>query len=227
MNASLSYTTTFILGLMHALEPGHGKSFLMAFSLQKSNIKALISLLGSLFITHCLMLGVVAYLLQFATSSATVVHWIEQVKWLIPVLVIGFGLYLLQKHSTLFRKKKPTTCCGHHHHKHENVKNATLTGLLAGLLPCPTAIAPLLIAGLDSEFSTALWHIMIYVIGMTAALIAFVFLVLVLKKIFHKKLGSFTGKINVNVVSAVLIICMGLFYLYQAIYEGGHSHSHH
>ena len=88
MNVSLSYSTTFILGLFHALEPGHGKTFLMAFSLQKSNIKAFAFLLISLFTTHFLMLGVIAYIIQFAASSETVEHWIDQVRWLMPLLVI-------------------------------------------------------------------------------------------------------------------------------------------
>lgn len=219
MNVSLSYSTTFILGLFHALEPGHGKTFLMAFSLQKSNIKAFASLLISLFTTHLLMLGVIAYIIQFAASSETVEHWIDQVRWLMPLLVISFGGYLLIRHLKLSRKKQ-TQCCSHHHHNDTNIKNATLTGILAGLLPCPTAIAPLLISGLDGDFNSSIWHILVYVIGMTIALIAFVILVMVLKKIFHKQIESFTGKINVNIVSAVLIICVGFFYLFQIFQEG-------
>ena len=224
MNLSLSYSTTFILGLIHALEPGHGKTFLMAFSLQKSNIKAFLSLLSSLFVTHFLMLGLVAYIVQSAASSETVEHWIDKVKWLTPLLVIAFGVYLLIKYFRAARKKQ-AQCCGHHHeHEHVHVKNATLTGILAGLLPCPTAIAPLLISGMDGEFSTALWHILVYVIGMTVALVAFVLLVLILKEVFQKQLESFTGKVNVNILSAILIICIGFFYLYQALTEGGIHH---
>tara|TARA_B110000037_G_scaffold219157_1_gene283714 strand:- start:110 stop:784 length:675 start_codon:yes stop_codon:yes gene_type:complete len=224
MNVSLSYSATFILGLIHALEPGHGKTFIMAFSIQKSNIKTFVSLLASLFITHFLMLGCVAYMLQFATSSESVKHIIDQFKWLTPLLVISFGFYLLIKHLRSIRKKQ-AHCCAHHHGD-TNVKNATLTGILAGLLPCPTAIAPLLISGLDGEFNSAIWHILVYVIGMTIALLAFVLLVLVLKMLFHKQLDSFTGKINVNLISAVLIICIGIYYLIQ-ISQGGDFDHHH
>lgn len=153
MNVTVSYTATFLLGLLHAMEPGHGKSFLMAFSFQKGGLKVLMSLLFSLFVSHFLLLSVFAYVLQYAAGTEAIDHWIHQVRWLVPFLVIGFGVYLLLRE---WRKKpEETACCHHHgHHDHEHsdepsLRNASLTGLLAGLIPCPTAIAPLLFSGLN------------------------------------------------------------------------------
>lgn len=228
MNATVSYTATFLLGLMHAMEPGHGKSFLMAFSFQRGSIKVLLSLIFSLFVSHFLLLAVIAYFLQYAAGAGAIEHWIAQVRWLVPALVIGFGAYLLIREK--LRKPEEVSCCHHHdeHHDHGNepsIKNASLTGALAGLIPCPTAIAPLLFSGLNGEFQTALQHILVYVIGMTIALIGIVFLVYILKKIFQRQLSSLKGKTNLNVISAILIIAVGMVYLYQAYNHGGlHVH---
>lgn len=105
-----------------------------------------------------------------------------------------------------------------------SIRNASLTGLLAGLIPCPTAIAPLLFSGLNGEFETALQHILVYVVGMTLALIGFVAVVYLLKRVFHRKLSSLKGSINVNMISAILIIAVGVVYLYQAYSHGGVHH---
>ena len=62
------------------MEPGHGKSFLMAFSFQKGGVKVLLSLIFSLFVSHFLLLAVIAYVLQYAAGSGAIEHWIDQVR---------------------------------------------------------------------------------------------------------------------------------------------------
>lgn len=66
---------------------------------------------------------------------------------------------------------------------------------------------------------------MVYVIGMTFALFGFVVVVYLLKKVFQKQFSNLKAKTNINLISATLIIAVGLVYLYQAYSDGGvHVH---
>lgn len=218
MGGLLTYTATFILGLLHALEPGHGKSILAAFSLRQTNFRVFAALLSSLFVSHFLVLGVFAFGLQTLASADAVKHYAQHLEWGTPLLVIAYGSYLWFKARK--HRKTPTGCtCGHHHnhqHNHDKIANtrtASITGFIAGLMPCPTAIAPLIISGMHNGFSSSLLHILIYVVGMTLALLIFTGLLSAIKILFHKTIEQLESRINLNALSALVMIAVGVVYL--------------
>ena len=162
MTGILTYSATFALGIIHAFEPGHGKSVLAAFSLQQSNFKIFTSLIFSLFASHFLVLGLFALGLQTLSSTELVEEYGNHLKLVSPILVIVFGGYLF--YTAKKHRKTDTGCsCGHHHGSDtiSNAKTASITGFVAGLMPCPTAVAPLIISGVHDGFSYTLVHILV------------------------------------------------------------------
>ncbi len=216
MTGILPYTATFVLGLLHAFEPGHGKSILAAFSLRHTNFKIFTSLILSLFTSHFLVLGLFAIGLQALSSTAPVEHYSKHLQWITPVLVIAFGGYLWFK-ARKHRKTESGCSCGHHHDhardKISNTKTASITGFIAGLMPCPTAVAPLILAGVHDGFSYTLMHIFIYVTGMTIALFVFTGMLILMKSFFQKQIQRIESKISVNLLSAIIMIGIGVVYL--------------
>lgn len=214
MTGILSYSASFVLGLLHAFEPGHGKSILAAFSLKETNIKVFSSLIFSLFISHFLVLALFAWALQSLSNTELVESYSDYLQLLSPVLVIAFGGYLLYN-ARKHRKTESGCSCGHNHDKDElsSTKTASITGLITGLMPCPTAIAPLVISGVHDGFNTTLVHILVYVIGMTLALFGFTAILLIAKSLFHKQFSLSKGKLDFNTISASIILVVGVIYL--------------
>ncbi|MEL7004040.1 MAG: sulfite exporter TauE/SafE family protein [Bacteroidota bacterium] len=226
MTGILSYSATFILGLFHAFEPGHGKSILAAFSLRKTNLKIFTSLISSLFVSHFLVLGLFALALQSLSSTTMVEEYGEHLKLVTPVFVIVFGGYLLYV-ANKHRKTEGGCSCGRNHanDKISNTKTASMTGFVAGLMPCPTAIAPLVISGVHDGFNTTLLHIFVYVAGMTLALFAFTGLLLLMKSFFQKQIKLIESRVNFNFLSAFVMIGIGMVYLVVNILSAD-THQH-
>lgn len=228
MSGILTYSGTFLLGLIHALEPGHGKTLLFAFSLRKTNLKLIGALLSSLFVSHFLVLGVFAYGLQKLASIEEVEKYTDILAWIAPILIIAYGGYLFYQS----RKHRPTSTgcsCGAHHHKKDEQTSSTwrasITGFIAGLMPCPTAIAPLLLAGAQGDFSSSLLHVLVYALGMVITLFAFVGLLILMKSVLSGYMQNFEKRFNIQMLSSLLFIAIGLVYVVvNIIGHTGHSH---
>lgn len=214
MTGLLTYSATFVLGLLHAFEPGHGKSILAAFSIKQANFKVFASLIVSLFTSHFLVLGLFAIALQSLASTEIVEEYSELIKYLSPMMIIAFGGYLYL-HARKHKKTKTGCSCGHKHASEtiSNTKTATITGFIAGLIPCPTAIAPLILSGMHEGFSYTLIHIFVYILGMILALFSFTGILLLLRAYFHERFQKMEIKINFNYLSAMMMIGIGIFYL--------------
>ena len=75
-----------------------------------------------------------------------------------------------------------------------------ITGLIAGSIPCPSAIAVLLIAAnkFQDDFITLYSSIFIYVLGIALTLIGIMTLFLLFKDRFVSQLNSVNKKFNTN-----------------------------
>lgn len=223
MNLSgITISSTFALGLLHALEPGHGKSFLAAFSLRNTGMKALLVMVGSQFISHFLLISLVALLLQTLLQSPIAENINSSLQWIGPVAVILFGLFLFYRSRNHVETKKGCSCGENHHIEEADLKTASITGILAGMIPCPTSVTPLIIAGLGSQMSHAVTYIFIYILGMSAAMLSFVFLIHLTKNRLASRWEHVQTHYNLNRISASIIILIGVVYLGFQVF--GHSH---
>ena len=222
MTAPLAYSSTFILGALHALEPGHGKTFIASYVTgEKIDIKHLATLGISLMLSHFLMLTILAVVLKFIFLQIDSVAVHRAFNWVGPFLIILFGAYLLLRY--FFHKKKYNeighSCKHDHHFKLEKpaLTQTALVGTISGFLPCPTAIAPLMLSGIENNFSNALFYILIYVVGMSLVILAFTGIFYYAKDSVVKRIDAISGKLHPHVVGALLIIIVGVVYLFLGI----------
>lgn len=209
---------------MHALEPGHGKSFIASYMLgQKLRVRGLLNMLGSMLVSHFLLLAVLALAVKYLFQGVSQGTLLSVQEWVAPAIIFGFGLYLLIR----YRNAAPEgdCSCGHHHHDHDAVldhdhthhheekkeRNPALVGFITGLIPCPSALAPVLLSA-TASFANVLWFIGIYVVGMILVLGAFVAAFYAGRSVAGDALERVGKRVNLNLVSAVLIMAVGVTY---------------
>ena len=92
MEDSLTITSIFLLGCLHALEPGHGKTFLLAYTIGgKLNFQKILLLTLSLLFSHFLILSVIAIIFNLILIEITnsIIH--ELSHWIAHIIIISFG----------------------------------------------------------------------------------------------------------------------------------------
>lgn len=259
--STISVITSLGLGALHALEPGHGKTFLVSYSIANTiDKKETVKIISSMAISHSLLLLVLGIVIPvFLPKQSEDIHFFVQLTASLLVLYVGFKM--------LYRwnKKESEKCsCGQNHSLKEhneslylgqhttgftaaslnafkvngislasnaNPKNTLeskkngnpiLVGIVNGIMPCPSALA---IVGIAFTYSSA-WAISLvmiaYVLGFIAAMFA---LLIAFVKFKNKFLKSKTNHINsqrkIQLVSAIVIILSGYYYLFLAF---NHSH---
>ena len=98
MSESLTITSIFLLGCLHALEPGHGKTFLLAYTIGgKLDFQKILLLTASLLVSHFVVLSIIAIIFNLIISEIASTFLHEFSHWLAPGIVISFGAYILAR----------------------------------------------------------------------------------------------------------------------------------
>ena len=220
---SFTYPAIFILGMFHALEPGHGKTLIVAYlSGGSTRFWGSFQLITGLILTHFLLFSALAYLITIGGE-----HF-PAIEFLGPLLIIGLGIYLFYRSFFETRHENEEECSdpAHFHFNDSKFSNPFITGLIAGLIPCPSAIAVILIsANQFSQNTFSLYsYIFIYVLGIALTLISIMALFIIFKDRFSAQLDKINPKFNTNLIAAVIIIVIGIFYLLMSLSGVEHSH---
>lgn len=267
MPANIGIGASFILGMTHGLEPGHGKSFLAAYLLgEKMRWRQIVSMGLSMLLSHFMLLLLLAVILKYAVGNIENEAFVEQLEIGGPLIIIAFGAVLFLRY---YRKRKrgdhgPDCNCAIHRaaptevpiapapvllHQAGNpqfassfsfvghaaaspapravretpttTRKAAAVGFLTGLIPCPTALTPILLAS-TAGFSQTIELLLLYVAGMTVVLTAFVALLVVAKDFMARQLEKVERSVDIRLLSAGLIILVGFVYLGMSLLE--HSH---
>ncbi|MBC8226788.1 MAG: sulfite exporter TauE/SafE family protein [Gammaproteobacteria bacterium] len=223
LNNNFTFSVIFVLGMFHALEPGHGKTLILAYmsggSMRFFGAAQLIS--GLIFI-HFLLFSFLAFLLKAGNDTFPILSTIG------PSFIICLGLYLLYRALKEVRHEHDNNCDEpmHFHFNESKFSSPFVTGMVAGLIPCPSAVAVLLIA--STKFSndnvTLYSSIMIYVLGIALTLVGIMVLFLMFKERFRDRLNSVNQNFNTNLIAASLIILIGILYLVLSLFGAGHQH---
>ncbi|MWA10102.1 urease accessory protein UreH domain-containing protein [Streptomyces sp. BA2] len=185
--AGLALAIALLLGALHAVAPGHGKTLMAASAAARghASLRDVLPLAASVTVTHTL--GVTALGLLVAGGSAaapSVIAWLGVVS---GVLVTGAGALLLRR---AWRRR------GHshhhhadHHHTHEappTIRGALFLGFAGGLVPSPSAVVVLVGAAALGEAWFGLLLVLAYGVGLAVTLTAAGFLVV--------RVGSLAGR---------------------------------
>ena len=113
----LTLGISFLLGAVHALEPGHGKTAMLVYLAGgKKTIWHPIVMGLSTALTHSVSLIAIASAVHLAHHLAAGDHHHEEqvssvLQWASAMLVLAVGLWMLVQ----ARRGKAVRCCGHHH----------------------------------------------------------------------------------------------------------------
>ena len=224
MGESLTITSIFLLGCLHALEPGHGKTFLLAYTIGgKLDFQKISLLTLSLLISHFLVLSIIAIIFNLILTEVASSFLHEFSHWIAPGIIISFGTYIVWK-SIYKMRHVHSDDCGHDHGKFQDTKieNPITVGLLTGMLPCASSLAVVMMTGMTPSMISIIRFILIYVLGIALILFLIVLTFNFTKNIVVEKISTLKFNINQELLSGCLILAVGFIYLaYNFV---GHSH---
>ena len=215
MSESLTITSIFLLGCLHALEPGHGKTFLLAYTIGgKLDFQKILLLTASLLVSHFVVLSIIAIIFNLIISEIASTFLHEFSHWLAPGIVISFGTYILAR-AIYKTKHVHSDDCGHEHGKFTNsaIENPITVGFLTGMLPCASSLAVVMMTGMTPSLISIVRFIFIYVLGIALILFLIVATFNFTKNIIFEKFSQIQFNINQEIVSGCLILIVGLIYL--------------
>jgi len=224
MGESLTITSIFLLGCLHALEPGHGKTFLLAYTIGgKLDFQKISLLTLSLLISHFLVLSIIAIIFNLILTEVASSFLHDFSHWIAPGIIISFGSYIVVR-SIYKMRHIHSDDCGHDHGKFQDTKieNPITVGLLTGMLPCASSLAVVMMTGMTPSMISIIRFILIYVLGIALILFLIVLTFNFTKNIVVEKISSLKFNINQELLSGCLILAVGFIYIaYNFV---GHSH---
>jgi len=224
MSESLTITSIFLLGCLHALEPGHGKTFLLAYTVGgKLDFQKILLLTASLLISHFLVLSLIAIAFNLIMTEIANEFLHEFSHWLAPLIVISFGIYILAR--AIYKSRHiHSDDCGHKHGNYNNstIENPITVGILTGMLPCASSLAVVMMTGMTPSLILIIRFITIYVLGIALVLFLVVFTFNFTKNIVLEKFKQIKFNFNQELFSGCLILAVGFVYL--AYNWAGHTH---
>lgn len=224
MGESLTITSIFLLGCLHALEPGHGKTFLLAYTVGgKLNFQKIVLLTFSLLISHFFVLTIIAIIFNLLITEVTnsILH--EFSHWVAPAIIISFGCYIILR-SVYKKRHIQKDGCAHNHKEFHNskIENPITVGILTGILPCASSLAVVMMTGMTPSIISIIRFILIYVLGIALILFLIVLTFNFTKNLIIKKFDNIKIDINQELLSGCLILGVGFIYLTYNL--AGHSH---
>ncbi len=219
--------TAFLLGMLHALEPGHGKSLITTFILSTNTNKK----------RDAIFIGIVASIIHTASVYILGYVGLKIIEAMFPgnkdviislissIFIFAIGLYLIWD-----RIVKPYFEEGHgHHHEHDCSAHKILTknlkatsilaiGFTAGFVPCSGGLTVFMTATTLSGAKNLIlgfFYVLSFSIGLGLAL-TFVALVAILGKgvVSSTLQNSFSNiEKSSGVISAIVIYTLGVILL--------------
>lgn len=200
-----------LLGGLHALTPGHGKTLIAAYLIgSRGTVKHAAALGGIVTFTHTA--SVIGVGLLALLASQIIVP-----DLLVPVLETCAGLLVIALGARLVRERWRLRGGAYHHHDHQHIPKVVkpsdllAMGVSGGLVPCPEALGVMLVAiGLD-RIALGLGLILAFSLGLAAVLIAIgILLVRFRGKLDRLGKPESTWRRWLPLVSAVIVTMLGV-----------------
>lgn len=230
-NPWLYLPLALLLGALHALEPGHAKSVMAAFIIAIRGTAAQAVLLGlSAAIGHSLVVWGLA-ILGLTLGDRYIVDTA------MPWLILATGILILMLSFRLYRMgARMGSSCGHDHGAHDghhhpdpaekfanrNVTNLDIAwfGFTGGLMPCPAAIAVLLICLQLKKISLGIAMVAAFSAGLAVTLVSIGVIAAWGAQHARRKWSGFE-KIGGRLpyLSAALVFIMGMFFTIKGLID--------
>ncbi len=233
--------TALLFGMIHAMEPGHGKSLVATFVLSSNTNKTrdafFIGLIAS--ITHTASVYFIGFIGLKLLELISPIDKEVFISFVASIIIFLIGLWLMWDRiiEPLF----------HHEHEHQcsvhdvltkklKVTSMLMIGLTAGLVPCSGGLSVFMTATAVGGFYNLLngfFYVLSFSIGLGLALtlvaLSMIFGQGFLKTVLQKSIANIER--SSGVISAILIYTLGLVLLTSNIVKAvpcmNCSHSHH
>ena len=230
------------LGALHALTPGHGKTVVAAYLVgSRGTTKHAIALGSIVTLTHTgsvFLLGVVTLVASKYFLPSNLIPLLEILS---GVLIVGLGISLLIGRWRDLRKNAAEQDHHHHdhnhahdhehdhHHDHEHEhshsreipdqitwRSLITLGVSGGLVPCPDAVAILLVAVAIHRIALGLALILAFSFGLALVLILIGLVMVNSRRLFDRMDAFSRFAPAMPIVSAAAVIILGMALTYGA-----------
>lgn len=209
--------------MVHAMEPGHGKSLVATFVLSTKTNKPQDALLLGLIasVTHTASVYLIGYLGVKALEFISPGNKEFFISFAASILIFLIGLYLMWDRiiRPLFQHEHEHKCSAHDVlTKNLKVTSILLIGLTAGLIPCSGGLAVFMTAtavGGPQNLLNGFFYVLSFSIGLGLALSLVALSIIFGKGLFKSLLEKSIKNIEKSsgVISAILIYTLGLVLL--------------
>jgi nickel/cobalt exporter len=214
-----------LLGGLHALTPGHGKTLVAAYLIGSRGTTGHAVTLGTIVtLTHTASVIAIGLLALLASQYIVPNILAPSLEILSGFLVVGLGFRLLwarwhDRNEAHHHEHSPnsTPSAEHEHHHHHylpekvTVSDLLMLGISGGLVPCPEALGIMLIAIGLNRILLGLGLIIAFSLGLAAVLII-IGILLVRSKWLLDRLGGWGGRWQkwLPLASAIIVTVLGL-----------------
>jgi nickel/cobalt transporter (NicO) family protein len=239
------YAATLFLGVMHAVEPGHGKTVVAAYLVGTKGRNTDAVILGlTVTFTHTFSIIILAVIAQYTSRyySDEVIH--SYLGIVSSLIILGLGVWMMKTrwpalrdpskahhHKNLFHSHDPgdhihghsqtndhTHSHSHHHHHNERVdlRGLVLLGITGGIIPCPAAIAILLASVSAGNIGKGLGLVLVFSAGLAIALVGVGLIIVNSIRAGQKLLDTERFAPLAAFISAIVITLVGIVTLYSS-----------
>jgi nickel/cobalt exporter len=218
------YLTASLLGGLHALEPGHGKTVVAAYLIGSKGRKIDAVLLGIVVtLIHTFSVILLAIAAKLASTRITLTE--ESLHGCLGIvaglLILVVGIWMLVGRIGSHEHSHGPNCAHNHDHGHDlqsvdaRTQNRVsywqlfLMGVSGGLVPCPAAIAILLAAAGSGRLGEGLTYILLFSLGLASVLITIGIIVVSAGKLASRFLDAKRFARKMAIASAAIITFIG------------------
>lgn len=241
-----SIATALVLGALHALEPGHGKSVAAAYLVgSRATPRHAVLLGGTITITHTISVFLLGLITLFASSFIVPERLFPYLGLFSAFIVIVMGIQLIvnavrtrnaaaAEHAHEFDASTNELMHSHggKQHKHVpptkmNARSVMAVGVSGGLVPCPAALVVLLSSIALGRVGFGMLLIVIFSIGLAGVLTLISLLVVYGKRLANtnsfvrgladKLPSSGRAAMLLPIMSGVLVLFAGFYLIYLTL----------
>jgi len=222
----LGFGVAILLGIGHAFTPGHGKSIMAAYLVgSHGHLKDAVVMGLTTTATHTLsviFLGLIVMFFSQYILPSTLYPLMARIS---AILIVLTGLYVLyrrvlerlgarsKRHDPVAHHIHDHSYSHHHHHPKETTGQAFWLAFSGGLIPCPSALAVLLAGVSIGKVGYGIMMILVFSIGLGAALVILGIGVLASRSLFSRLGGARAYLRHLDLVGPAFIITMGILFL--------------
>ncbi len=236
---ALALGIAVLVGALHALTPGHGKTLVAAYLVgQKGTVKDALILAGVTTLTHTLSIYILGFMALFATQYFYPEKIIPVLEAISALSIFGIGIWLLVRRYGEFKKSKELNEDGdevvHSHdggipHSHglADLKGKRLTlaslvslGFSGGIVPCVDALAIMILSISLNQIVFGMILILFFSLGLAGVLVILGVLLVTSKRLVEKKLPFDSISRYAPLVSSIVIVLLGIYLTLRALKIG-------